>query len=155
MYVDGTAGHAISGNKFSYEFTPGADCDPGDPLFLEYLVGYAETTGSKTVSLEIAHDYASSLTDTEISMELHYGGTASAGHNDMASSSPTGMQDPVGAGSTLTSSSETWTGAGGLTKQKLEASITVNRIGPIYARVSLNLYEATKSVYVSSELDIA
>lgn len=145
-----------SGEQHSLELTPSANCTKYKPLYTDVLIDVAETTGSKTFTVEVAHNYASSLKDTDLWMDLIYGGTASSTLKTLDSSmGSTGTRDVQTAGSTLATSTATWTGAGGLTLQKISLTETINSKGPVYARIYLGTYAASKSVYVSPHVGIA
>ena len=60
-----------------------------------------------------------------------------------------GLADPLATPANQTTNSETWTGTGGFTNAQefqLNVTVTVNRVGPVIARVHLG--EASKTVYV-------
>ena len=119
------------------------------PLEIEYVIyGYVSTTGSKTFTMELVHDYSSSLEDNQVFFILEYLGTASETVGTSKTSATGGDFDILASGNTLASSSEIWTGASGLTKQKMSTTATINKAGLYRVKVFVAAYEAGKYIYI-------
>ena len=149
--VQGLAG------PFSYQLTPASTLDRIRPIATPNIRGYVALTGSRTFTVELAHNFTS-LTTTKVWFELSYLGTASESNRSLETSLPhaaTGIFNPIDAGSALTSSSETWTGAAGLTKAKLSKTVTINRAGIYGVKVYLGYYEAGKVLHVDGKVSVA
>lgn len=145
-------------NQVSYKISTASILPQQGPLEVFPIMGYISDTGSKTLTIELAHDYASSLTDTDVYAEVLYLGTASNTRQSLETSIPYpsgGKYDPVGAGTVLTTSSEVWTGGSGLTKQKLDVNVTINKAGLYAVRLYVRTYEASKFIYVDPMVSVA
>lgn len=121
------------------------------------IVVWSDTTGSKTVTVEIVHDSqgagsGSKFQDDEIWLEVMYLGT---------SGYPLGTwirdckADIMATAANQTDSSETWTttGLASPVKQALSVSFTTAEKGFIHARVVMT--KASKTCYVCPKLTVA
>ncbi len=134
------------------------------PFHSEWIVDNFTSTGSKTITLHIIHDSLTNLQDDEVWLEVEHLGTAantscivstqtaSATTNDKA-------LKPTTAPADQTVSTETWSGTvydaiTNKNKQKLNITVTVNRIGPFRARICLAKV-AGYTIYACPELVIS
>jgi hypothetical protein len=107
---------------------------------------------SKTVTVEIVHDSATALKDSEVWLEVQYLGTSGYPLGTITSDRHT---SPLSTGSDQASSSVTWTttGLSAPNKQKLSVTITPQERGYMIARVYLA--KASYTVYVDPKLTVA
>lgn len=106
------------------------------PLEGPWMSIWNDSTGSKTVTVEILHDSVTALTDAEVWLEVEYLGTSGF---PLSSYAHDRVADAFASAADQTSSAASWTTTG-LTnpnKQKLAVTFTVNEKGPIRARVML------------------
>lgn len=151
VYNNDTTAEYRNGDKFSLEFTKTFDYDKQFPIGCQ-ISSVVTAAGSKTFTVQVAHDYTS-LTTAGLWMEVELASAADGTSLGTYRSSPTPTNSPITvdymeAGSSLTSSSATWTGAGGLTLAELSVTATVAEAAVAHVRVFLSAYESTKSVYV-------
>lgn len=122
------------------------------------MFAYAGSTGSKTVTIHLAHTFTASLTDADIGADIFYLGSAS---NTLVSLAPTFTDgstynfDPITSGTTLATSTEVWTGASGATLQKIAKTITINKTGYIAVVVRLKKFETGKVCYVCPKIEVS
>lgn len=109
-----------------------------------------QTTGSAvTLYAEIVHDSATALTDADVWAVADYLGTASS---DLGSSVTTRCA-LLASASSVASSSETWTGTGGMSnpnKQRIAVTFTPQVAGDVMVRVYLA--KASKTLYLCGEV---
>ena len=151
------AGYAGIDNPMSLKIIPTSDITRYSPLRLRELRGVVTGTGSKTFSIEIAHDYAS-LTDADFYFEVLHLGNAGDTLHVLETSLPypaNAKYNPIAAGSALASSAEAWTGAGALTKSTVSKTVTINKAGNYLIRPYLAKYEAGKNIYLDLRANIA
>jgi hypothetical protein len=138
--------------NLSIQMTSSADCEfPHQTLRSQEIMVWNNTTGSKTVTVEMATDNVT-LTDEDIWVEVSYLGTSGATLGSLASTRNVLLSATNGG---YTTSSETWTGVPGTpVKQKMvTSSFTVNEIGPLIVRVVLARPSTT--VYVDPKITVA
>lgn len=110
------------------------------------------STGSKTFTMEMVHDSATALNDSQIWIEVAYFGTSSS---VLGSYTSDRVSNLLATPTTYTSSSATWVGTGGFAnpnKQKMSVTVTVNNTGVVYVRAVLGL--ASKVVYICPKVDV-
>ncbi len=114
------------------------------PLESDWMVAWNETTGSSlTATIEIVND-GTTLTDADVWVEVEYLGTSSFPLGNFASDR---AADVLATGANQTTSSVTWTttGLASPTKQKLVATFTPVKKGPVRVRVCLA--KASQTLY--------
>lgn len=119
----------------------------GEFVFWNQVVG-----ASKTVTVEFIHDNVTGLKDNELWLEVDYSGSSSSPLGTLATSAP----NVLAAGTTLTASSATWNGTGGMVnpnKQKVSVTFTPQLAGFFIARVYLA--KASYTVYVDPMMTVA
>lgn len=126
---------------------------------LPWVSVFIGSTGSKTVSMKIAYDNATALKDSEIWIEVDYYGSTSSPLSTIEGSFPivsgTKSRDILAAGSSLSDTSEAWTGTSGWTNKKthtLSKTVTVNQQGYIRCRVVIG--KASQTVYVNQSITV-
>lgn len=123
-----------------------------DPFVTYEIPAWINSTGSKTVTVEILRDSATNLTDAEVWLEVMYLGTSGYPLGTWARDR---AADILAAPADQTDSSETWTttGMSNPNTQKLSVTVTVNEIGYVHARVCVA--KASTTVYCCPKLTIA
>lgn len=145
IYRDG--GAEDEGTAFSFKMTTTANAAyPTALLQSPPIVVDNQTTGSAiTLYAEIVHDSATALTDADVWAVADYLGTASS---DLGSSVTTRCA-LLASASSVASSSETWTGTGGMSnpnKQRIAITFTPQVAGDVLVRVYLA--KASKTIYL-------
>lgn len=146
-----TAGYKGVDNRVSHKYAAAAEVSYLDPIFSMPIVAYVDS-GSKTFTMELAHNYSANLTDQDIRMEITYLGTAGSPLASLVTTGPTdgagSIADPLDTGTDLTASTAAWAGATGLTLQKLSKTVTVNKAGMYSVRLIFTCYESAKFIYI-------
>lgn len=159
VYRDTGYKDTLSGNSsVSHAMSPYSRCGIYDPLEGMTVVIPQTTTGTITITMEIAHNFSSSLKDTDFGLEISYYNTAGSPQRKTEWTMPTvggAYRDPSAAGTALTTSTETWSGASGFTKQKISKTITINKKGILQVKPLLFLYEAGKLCYYDPKVKVA
>ena len=121
------------------------------------IVAWVDSTGAKTFTVHLNFDSATDLDDDEVWLEIEYleasADTDSAFADDRTSDIKASID---GSASAQATSTEAWTGTGGFTnenKQQLDVAATVNRVGPVIARVCLA--KPSTTIYVDPKIEIA
>lgn len=117
------------------------------------IVAWVDSIGSKTFTVHINRDNATDLDNDEIWLEIEYLEASADVDSALADDRITNILATPAAQATST---EAWTGTSGFTnenKQRLDVTVTVNRVGPIVARVCLATPSVT--VYVDPKVEIA
>lgn len=116
------------------------------------VVAWVDSIGSKTFTVHLVFDGVTDLDDDEVWLELEYleasADTDSAFADDRSA-------DITATPAAQATSTETWIGTGGFTnenKQQLDVAVTVNRVGPIIARVCLA--KPSTTIYVDPKLEL-
>jgi hypothetical protein len=110
-----------------------------------------DTTGSaRTVTVEFLHDSATGLKDNELWLELDYYGASGNPKGTLATSAP----NVLASGSTLASSSATWTttGMANPNAQKVAVTFTPQLKGFFIA--TIKLAKASYTVYVDPKMTV-
>lgn len=145
-------GATVDGNLASWQIVTTAGCDEDSPFYTPWVSTWIDSTGSKTLSLELVYDSASNLDDREVWAEFEYLGDASFTLGTIVSSRNT---DPfTGTGTDLTAGAATWTET--LTndnKDKIATTVTVNQKG--LARARLIVGKASQTLYLDPQLRVA
>lgn len=145
-------------NLISWKTTTTADCFPTDPFIIPHpIVGWLDSTGSKTFKLHIAHTNAGSGTGSAIRnddmwMELVYLGTAGNPTVSIASTR-WNVNDPTTTPTDYTTNTETWGGTPG-DRQEMSLTVTVNQTGPYKIRVYAGK-TSMGAVYIDPKVVIA
>lgn len=111
------------------------------------------TTGSaKTVTVEIVHDSATALTDSEVWLEVQY---LSDSGNPIGTYISDAKSSVLASSANQTSSAAAWTTTGLTTpnKQKLEVTFTPQMVGYIQAKIYLA--KPSKTIYYDNKLTVA
>lgn len=123
------------------------------PLFGPEIVQWNEITGSSiTATIEVLHDSATALKDSEIWIEVQY---LSASGTPLGTFINDGSADILATGTDQTSSSATWTttGMSNPNTQKLSVTFTPQMKGFIHARVMVA--KASYTVYVDPLITVS
>jgi len=122
------------------------------PLEGPWMAAWCDSTGAKTVTVEIVHDSVTALTDAQVWLEVEYLGDGSFPLSAFANDR---VADHFATPADQTASVIAWTTTGitDVNKQKLAVAFTVAEKGPIRARVMLAL--ASKTVYVDPLLTVS
>jgi hypothetical protein len=153
-----TGGASDGTTALSWKMASTANCNyPCVPLASPEIVKWNDSTGSKTVTVEIVHDSqgagtGSDFQNDEISLHVQYLGTSGVPLALFASSA---KADVLASAADITNSSETWTTTGLTTpvKQVLSVTFTAEEKGFVIAKVLL--HKASKTVYVDPEMTIS
>lgn len=141
IYTD--AGEQYQGDsRLSWQIVTTAACNEHEPFVLPPLLAHQAATGAKTARLELV--CANTLTDRECWMEVSV--VEDAGFPLGTMHSTRNAQPFDGSAANLASSSVAWTGAGGLTKQKIEKAINPAEKCTLEAR--LVVAKASETLYL-------
>lgn len=157
VYRDGGAKSKRNGADVPYShFLTGASaCGKFIPIMSPwYTAPFISTTGSKTITIKVAYDRATALTDEELFAEVEYLGTSGSAQSSTASSRLATW--PLASGSGLSNTSETWTGTGGWPNKKthtLTVSATVAEQGILRVRVGCTV--PSVAVYIDPEVTVS
>ena len=140
---DGTTGVSwkMAANNTVYPF--GALESPPMDLFFST----SDVSVSKTITVEILTDSATALLDTDVCLELVAQDSAGSPLGSHQTTQPT---NPITAGSTLTSSSATWTTTGLTNPQARKLSLTVTPAYEGPAMAVVRVYKA-QTIYVDPQ----
>lgn len=134
---------------YSLKLSPSSNANRFFTLRTPWVPVWVSSTGSKTLSIEVAYDSATTLKDYELPLFVSYAGSSGSLYHTIARETTAGEQ-LIGSGTTLTDTSAAWTGAGGWTNKKthtLSISVTVNEVGYVYLAVGVGV--TTHTVYVN------
>lgn len=122
---------------YSLKVTPNSRPGYVHGMKLQTLPFHIDSTGSKTIEVEFIRDSLTNLTDLDIYMELSYADTSGS----VFYSVDNGLQiDPTATGTDHPASTETWTNSmTNPNRQKLSATVTVNRVGPAYLTIFVTI----------------
>lgn len=141
----------------SLMMTSSAYARNGLALFSPWYYTEITTTGSKTVSMKLAHTLAAALKDNEAWLEVEFMSEAGNPLFSCALSAPavsgTNVLDLLAAGSNLTDTAEAWTGITGEITHTLSKTITVNQKGFMRARVALA--KPSTTIYLNEEVVVS
>lgn len=154
-----TGGETIN---YTLKFTPSATlCAKSAPLYGPWIHCRQASTGSKTVSLRVAHTESSVLTDSEVWLEVDYMGGAAATdvpQSQLEVSAPvvsgTLSRDVLAAGSNLTDTAVAVTGIASEKTHTLSKTVTFDEQGYFRARVGLGKV-TTNPVYMDTFLTVS
>lgn len=132
------------------------NCNVINACYTPWLYNFVQSTGSKTFTVKIAHTLGSALKDIEVFLEVEALTTSTntplvernITRPVLSGTRIPDVQDTTG--SSLTNSSELWTGITGEITHDLAKTLTVNEIGWARARVGLTLNNTT--IYVNPTL---
>lgn len=144
----GGATDGTTGISWKCVTTANAD-DLVSPLKTDWMAVWNDTTGSsKTITVDILHDSATSLTDGDVWLEVEYLGTSSYPLAIIATDQRSSI---LATPADQSSSSATWTttGMSNANKQKLEVTLTPQIKGVVRCRV--NVAKASYTIYVDPE----
>lgn len=147
----GGASDGVTGNSF--KMVSSANTQFWHPLKSPEFVQKVTSVGSAlTCTVEILHDSATALKDSEVWLELQY--LKDAG-DPLGAILTDRSADVLAAGANQTSSSVTWTttGMANPNKQKLEVTFTPQQKGYVICRVCLA--KASYTIYVDNKPTIA
>jgi hypothetical protein len=127
------------------------------PLYSPWFNVQLTSTGSKTLSVKIAHTLASVLKDNDAWLEVEYYGDSATPISSTALTAPiisaTGCVDTLATGSDLTDTTEAWTGITSEITHTLSKTITVAQQG--FARVRVALAKASTTIYVDPQVTVS
>lgn len=115
-------------------------CSESYPLYTDWVAQRVDTTGSKTLSVEVAYDNATLLKDNQLFLDVRYAGTTGQNYYSDAQS-VTDVARYLGAGSNHTDTGDGWTGIADTNERNhtLSATFTANENGYVYWRVGLTV----------------
>lgn len=117
-------------------------------LWVPLIPIWVGSTGAKTLSIKVAYDSATALKDYELPIMQTFSGTASSTHHTADRNTSPSVQ-VFAAGTSLTDTTEAWTGTSGWTNKKthtLTYSLTINTVGYVYLMLGVG---AAQTVYVN------
>jgi hypothetical protein len=127
------------------------------PLYSPWFSVQLTSTGSKTVSVKIAHTLAAVLKDNDAWLEVEYYGDSATPISNSSVTAPiisaTGCVDTLATGSDLTDTTEAWTGITSEITHTLSKTITVAQQG--FARVRVALAKASTTIYVDPQVTVS
>lgn len=134
-----------TGKSLSHRMEPSSAVTEEFPLEGIPLLTYVDSTGSKTVELELIENFTTALQDDELWMDIYHYDTSGQGGWELLSSQVVGGGAAnLSAGTGLAN----WTGEpAGARSVKLSETVTVNNVGLLMVRVYLGKYEADKVVH--------
>lgn len=141
-----TGGASDGVTPLSWKFATNANAELGTVELRspEIIVPITDTGAAKTITVDILHDSATNLKDTEVWLEVQYLGTSGVPLALIASDR---VADLLAAGADQTASSATWTttGMANPNKQKLAVTFTPQEKGVaictvVMAKASYTLY---------------
>ena len=159
------AGASDGTNKISWKMVSnGNAAEFSEPLVSPPIVSeWIETPGSKAFTIHVVRDSTESLQDDELWLEIEYLGGSGSPTITQSTFADNRMADPLGEGASPSgpqnqpASTEAWTGidAGSpdWTRQQLDVTVTVDRAGPVIARV--HLARTSTTVYIDPLLEVA
>ncbi len=130
----------------SLKLTPASNVSVAEPLCSWPTHEWINTTGSKTFTTEVRENYTTAVNDEQFWQEVYYLGTTNSAMWTLD------IGQDVLAGSSLTTSSETWTETmTGDRGAKVATTVTVNSIGLYAVRWCLAVFESGKEFYVDAD----
>lgn len=143
---------------FSLKMTPTALASAATPLYSPWIYKKISSTGSKTVSIEVADTESAVLKDSTLWIEVQYvggGGLDNSPQSQLEGSFPLLgiVHDVTAAGSNLTDTGVAWTGVAETDTYTLSKTVTLDAQGYIRARVGLGI-QTTSPVYVDQLLTV-
>ncbi len=141
-------------NNISWKMVTTANAtDFSESLVSPPIVTWVDSTGSKTFTIHLNWDSATDLINDEAWLEVEYlEASADTGSAFADDSSGNFLATTLGQ----TTNTENWTGTGGFTnenKQQLDVTVTINRVGPIIARV--HLAKPSTTIYIDPKIEIS
>ncbi len=117
------------------------------PLYSEWIEGWIDSTGSKTITVQLTTDNVV-LQDDEFWIELEFLGDSGSPLGSLSDSRPATVTTTP---SNLTTSTEAWTSPGITTDLDQEVSVTetFNRVGNFRCRLALANSSAARTVWVN------
>lgn len=142
------------GNNISWKMvTTGNAKEFSESMESPPITAWVDSTGSKTFTVHLDWDNATSIEDDEIWLDVE-------ALEDSASPESTFSNDRtvdvLATPAAQTTSTEAWTGTGGFSneqKRKLEVTRTINRVGPVICRV--HLAKPSVTVYVDPKVEVS
>lgn len=128
-----------------------------NPIYTPWQPVFNDTTGSRTLSIKVAYDGGAgnvTLKDFELFLEVESFSTAGF---PIASNSST-RPDILNAGTSLTDTSEAWTGTGGWTNKKthtLSKTVTVAEQGVMMWRIGACYNASVTTIYVDNKANLS
>lgn len=145
---------ATTGVPLSRKMAPSSICDLEQPLVGLPAGVYIATTGAKTITVECIEDFTTALQNDEAWLEYEY--YATAGDTLLTRGSTRVFPASTTADLTAGTGLANWTGEGAGTRSvKFTASITINNVGILRARVYLAKYESGKALWVDPKIAVA
>jgi len=117
------------------------------------IYAWVDATGSTTFTVHLNWDNATDLDNDEVWLEIEF--LEASADTDSAFADDR-MADVTATPAAQATSTEAWTGTSGFTnenKQQLDVVVTVNRVGPVIARVCLA--KPSTTIYADPKLEIA
>ncbi len=130
----------------SLKFTAASNVSTVEPLCSWKVYEWINSTGSTTITTEVRENFTTALTDEQFWQEVFYLGTTNSAMWTLDNG-----QDLL-AGSSLTTSSETWTESmTGDRGAKVATTVTINKAGLYAVRYCLGAFESGKELYVDAD----
>lgn len=151
--VYATGSKQMDGSNIGWQIVTTAACNEHTPFIAPMQAMWNTVTSAQTATIELANNSATSLTDTEVWMELSY--PASTSFPNYANDDDRNATPFVGAaGTAQASSTNGWTGLGGTnTQQKATVAFTAAVAGLLTAR--LLVAKASQTLFVDPTLRVA
>lgn len=137
-------------SNFSYEFITGANCTREFPIFGPWLDIFFDTTGAKTLTINIIND-GTTFQNDEVWLEIEYLDTAGVELLKLEDTRNVTLATPAN----LTTNSLAWTGTGGFgsaIKQHVAKTVTVNAKGAARCRLVVGI--PSETLYVDGKVEI-
>jgi hypothetical protein len=151
----GAAQDADGDTPVSREMVPTANCSVHDPMQSIDMIARVDTTGSKTLSVEIAENFTAALTRQECWIEvLSLNGVASTlwslsyDEREFVEVSYTNLDAGAGLAS--------WEGEPvGSRSEVVQANVTINKAGMFLVRLHLGKYESGKEFFYNPVVTVS
>ena len=147
----GGASDGVTGLSWKITSVAASGTFPIVPLESRPFVLWNDTTGAaKTLTVEFLHDSVTGLKDNELVLEVDYFGASGSPLGTRATSAPSA----IAAGSTLSSSSASWTTTGMTNPNKQNVSVTFTpQLKGLYT-ARLKLFKASYTVYGDPKITV-
>jgi hypothetical protein len=139
-----SGGAAFNGAGVSWKIVTSSLATEYAPFVTPMLAIWNTATGAQTSAIEIIRDSATALTNRDIWSNIDF--AASASFPNYTYQTNRNANPFTGTPANQTTSTATWTGAGGFTnttKQKLENAFTAAEVGLLMAQISVGVASTT------------
>lgn len=137
-----TAGASDGVTHKSWKMASNANASYLIPLYAPDIFQWVPTAGTHSLTIYLSNISSVSLKDTEFGFDVAYMGASTSPLGTFTSS----FAPLISGGTALTTDTQPWTGQGGLTKQRVSLTVTVNQAG--WIRLRPRLSRASFTVWV-------